>query len=85
MVSSPHPDVQQVMTGYLSLDFTSISCSEMSLPPALQCASRCPHDQQRPEELLHPAAMTLTWHPVDLAVGNTRNEGPELIEPIEEC
>lgn len=38
-----------------------------------------------PGELLRPApAERLTWHPVDRAVGNTRNEGPHLIEPIEE-
>jgi len=38
-----------------------------------------------PGALLRPApAELLTWHPVDTAVGNTRNEGPQLIESIEE-
>jgi putative SOS response-associated peptidase YedK len=25
---------------------------------------------------------TLTWHPVDPAVGNVRNQGPQLVQPI---
>lgn len=38
-----------------------------------------------PGELLRPApAGVLTWYPVDPAVGNTRNDGPQLIEPITE-
>ncbi len=38
-----------------------------------------------PRELLQPApAGILTWHPVDPAVGNIRNEGPQLIEPIDD-
>ena len=38
-----------------------------------------------PAALLRPAAEdVLTWHPVDPAVGNVRNDAPQLIEPVEE-
>ena len=37
-----------------------------------------------PAELLRPAAEdVLTWHPVNPAVGNVRNNDPDLIEPVE--
>lgn len=38
-----------------------------------------------PAPLMEPAADgILTWRPVDPAVGNTRNDDPHLIEPIDE-
>ncbi|MCO5178240.1 MAG: SOS response-associated peptidase, partial [Thermomicrobiales bacterium] len=38
-----------------------------------------------PGDLLHPPADDLlTWHPVDSAVGNPRNENEHLIDPLDE-
>lgn len=38
-----------------------------------------------PDDLLRPADDdVLTWHAVGLSVGNVRNDGPELIEPVED-
>ena len=42
------------------------------------------HDTDSLESLLVPAPTNLlVMHPVDTAVGNVRNKGPELIKPIE--
>lgn len=53
------------------------------MPVVLEEADRAAWLHEGPEELLRPAGddVLQAW-PVSPAVGNTRNEGPELVEPL---